>query len=65
MASRSLLAAMAALAFGIACDLYVVVQKTTGAVSMGALSAATWLFVSLATWMVYCARGRVLRVSDA
>jgi hypothetical protein len=65
VSSRALLAAMSALALGIACDLYVVVQKTTGAVAAGVLAAAAWLFVSLATWLVYCARGRVLRVSDA
>jgi hypothetical protein len=56
---------MSALALGIACDLYVVVQKATGAIATGILAAAAWLFVSLATWLVYCARGRVLRVSDA
>lgn len=65
VSSRALLAAMTALALGIACSVYVVVQKTMGAASVAALSSGGWLLVSLTTWFGYCARGGVWRTNPS
>jgi hypothetical protein len=51
--SRALIAAMIALACGLACDIYVVLVKAIGSQIVGITAGIAWLLASLAAWIGY------------
>lgn len=53
LSARALLAAMTALAAGLACDTFIVVTKALGSSTAGLTAAAVWLLAAAALWFGY------------